>query len=73
MSKRLAPICRILQRPVPDSPLGPSTYRTLMQRPGCPYTDLMLGDRLESLRAAIEVAANRTEYDARQRAKQATK
>ncbi|MDJ0364861.1 hypothetical protein QMK33_06825 [Hymenobacter sp. H14-R3] len=65
MSKRLAPICRIVQRPVPGSPLGPGTYLTFMQRPGCDYTDLMLGDRTECLRAAIEVAANRAEYDAR--------
>jgi hypothetical protein len=65
MSKRLAPICRIVQRPVPGSPLCPGTYLTFMQRPGCDYTDLILGERPESLRAAIEVATNRTEYDAR--------
>ena len=64
VSKRRAPVCRIIQRPQPASPLGPGTYLTLMQRPGDAYTDLMLGDRAECLRAAIEIAANRAEYDA---------
>ena len=60
MCKRPAPICRIIQRPVPSSPLEPRTYITLMQRPGDPYTDLMLGDRREGLRAAIIVAERRS-------------
>ena len=60
MSKRPAPVCRIIQRPVPGSPLGPDTYLTLMQRPGDSYTDLMLGDRREGLRAAIIVAERRS-------------
>ena len=61
MSKRPAPICRIIQRPVPGSPLGPGTYLTLMQRPGDTYTDLMLGDRREGLRAALLAAERRSQ------------
>ncbi|WP_375416775.1 hypothetical protein [uncultured Hymenobacter sp.] len=60
MSKRPAPVCRIIQRPVPGSPLGPGTYLTLMQRPGDPYAELLLGDRREGLRAAIGAAERRS-------------
>ena len=68
MSKQKAPVCRIIQRPHGTARqwLQGDAYVTYMQRPGTDYTDVMVGDRRECLRAAIQVAADRADYEARQ-------
>ncbi|MFD2785341.1 hypothetical protein [Hymenobacter rubripertinctus] len=56
MRKLAAPVCRIVQRPVPGSPLGAGTYLTLMRCPGNAWAVLLLGGRAAGLRAALRAA-----------------
>ena len=56
MGKLSAPVCRIVQRPVPDSLLGSGTTLTLLRCPGTPWAALWLGNRAEGLREALRAA-----------------